>query len=78
MGVGTGMGMGHPLLAPWAARRGSSRRAAHTQLVTAHQPSWAELGSSNYRAPAEDLQLLSGRSIHRSRWTDFTCVVHVH
>ena len=59
--VGTGMGMveGHPL----GRSSGSSRRAAHTQLVTAHQPSWAELGSSNYRAPAEDLQLLSGRSI---------------
>ena len=49
--VGTGMGMGHPLLAPWAARRGSSRRAAHTQLVTAHQlPSWAPLSSSNCHA----------------------------
>ena len=46
--VGTGMGMveGHPL----GRSSGSSRRAAHTQLVTAHQPSWAELGSSNYRA----------------------------
>ena len=38
-GVGTGMGMGHPLVAPWAARRSGSSRgsAAHTQLVTAHQ-----------------------------------------